>query len=113
MAFLPERNYIEETLVSGYTLTSGPDTFQSSDISRYSIISFQVIATSVTGVNRFKLEQSANGVSWVPLKDVNYELETGAGALVIEKSAFSGKYVRFNLTDTDSGTISVLLICKR
>jgi hypothetical protein len=113
MAFLPERNYIEETLVSGYTLSLGPDTFQSSDISRYSIVSFQVNTNSITGVNRFKLEQSANGTNWVPLKDVFYELETGAGSLVIEKSAFSGKYVRFNITDTDTGTISVLLICKR
>lgn len=113
MAFLPERNYIEETLLSGYTLTSGADTFQSSDISRYSIISFQVIASGINGINRFKLEQSSNGTSWVPLKDISYELETGSGALVIEKSAFSGKYVRFNITDADSGTLTVLLICKR
>lgn len=113
MAFLPERNYIEETLVNNYSLNSGPDTFQSSDISRYSIISFQVITTSINGINRFRLEQSSNGTSWVPLKDVSYELETGAGSLVIEKSAFSGKYVRFNIIDADSGTINVLLVCKR
>jgi hypothetical protein len=113
MAFLPERNYIEETLASSYNLTSGSDIFQSSDISRYSIISFQVIASSINGINRFRLEQSSNGTSWVPLKDITYELETGSGSLIIEKSAFSGKYVRFNLTDTDSGTLTVILICKR
>jgi hypothetical protein len=113
MAFLPERNYIEETLASSYNLGSGPDNFQSSDISRYTIISFQVIASGINGINRFRLEQSSNGTSWVPLKDITYELETGSGTLIIEKSAFSGKYVRFNLTDADSGTLTVLLICKR
>lgn len=113
MAYIPEKLVFEETLVSSYNLSNGPDTFISSDVSIYSIISFQVNASSVTGINRFKLEQSANGTNWVPLKDINYELETGGGSLVIEKSSFSGKYVRFNLTDTDAGTVSVLLICKR
>lgn len=113
MAFLPEKTYIEETLVSGYSLNSGPTSFQSSDISRYNTISFQINTSSITGINRFKVEQSSDGLNWVPLKDILYELETGGGSLVVEKSSFSGKYVRFNITDTTTGTISVLLICKR
>lgn len=113
MAFLPERNYIQETLALNYSLGSGTNSFTSSDISKFTIISFQINTSSITGVNRFKLEQSSDNSKWVPLKDIIYELDLGAGSLVIEKSFFSGSYVRLRLTDTSSGTITVLLTCKR
>lgn len=113
MAFLPERNHKEYTLATSYNLSNGASAFTSVDISRFTIISFQIVANSVTGVNTFQLEQSADGTNWVPLKDIIYELSSGGGSLVIEKSAFSGKYVRLDLIDTDSGTISIFLTCKR
>jgi len=113
MAFLPERNYVEQTLASSYSLSSGTSAFTSNDISRYKVISFQVVANSITGVNKFVLEQSSDGTNWVSMKDNTYELNTGGGSFIIEKSNFSGKYVRFRLTDTDSGSISIYLISKR
>jgi len=113
MAFLPERNYVKETLASNYSLGSGTSSFTSSEISRYTIISFQVIASSITGVNRFKVEQSFNGTDWNPMKDIVYELDAGGGSLVIEKSMFSGSYARLRLTEVNSGNISVFLTCKR
>lgn len=113
MAFLPERNYVEQTLVSNYPLSSGSSAFTSNDISRYKIISFQLIATSITGINKFVLEQSSDGINWVSLKDNTYEIGSGGGTLIIEKSNFSGKYVRFRFTETDSGSVTIYLISKR
>lgn len=113
MAFLPERNHKEYTLATNYDLGNGVSAFTSVDISRFTIISFQIVANGVTGTNRFQLEQSADGSNWVPLKDIIYELSSGGGSLVIEKSAFSGKYVRLDLTDADSGNIDIYLTCKR
>ena len=43
MAFLPERNFLEETLVSNYDLSNGPTGFTTSDISEFNTLSLQFI----------------------------------------------------------------------
>jgi hypothetical protein len=113
MAFLPQRNFVEETLVNSYNLSAGISAFTSTNISDYNIISFQINANGINGNTTFVLEQSLDNINWTPISEDVYFLDNGSGSLTIQKSNFSGKYIRLRLTNAGSGTISVFLLSKR
>lgn len=113
MAFLPERNYKEQTLANSYNLTNGITAFTSDSVVEFNKISFQINTTGLAGDTSFRLEQSSDNSKWTPLSEDTYILPLGSGSLVIQKNDFTGKYVRVNLIDTGSGTLSIFLVAKR
>lgn len=112
MAFLPERNYIEETLANNYDLSSGLSAFTSSDVSKYITISLQFIYSNTKGDNDFLLEQSNDATNWSNLSEF-YSLPIGNGNFIIDKNTFSGKHIRVNFNTTSSGNLTINLIAKR
>ena len=113
MAFLPQRNYVEQTLASSYNLSTGITAFTSDNIAEYNKISFQISVVGASGTNRFEIEQSSDNTTWVPVNDTTYVLDSGGGDILIQKNDFSGKYVRINLLDAGNGTLTIILIAKR
>jgi hypothetical protein len=112
MAFLPERNFLEETLVSNYDLSNGPTGFTTSDISEFNTLSLQFIYTDVTGTNLFVLEQSNDNTNWSELSET-YSLPVGGGNFIIDKGTFSGKYLKIEITTTTSGNLTIISLTKR
>lgn len=112
MAFLPEKNFLEEVVVTSYSLSGGTSAFTSSDISKYTTLSLQFNYTSIQGDNEFILEQSNDNTNWSELSE-SYILPLGSGNFVIDKGIFSGKYVRINFTITGTGNITIKLLAKR
>ena len=112
MAFLPERNFLEETLVSNYDLSNGPTGFTTSDISEFNTLSLQFIYSSVAGSNLFTLEQSNDNTNWSDLSE-EFMVPVGGGNFIIDKGVFSGKYVKVNITTTTSGNLSIVSLAKR
>ena len=78
MAFLPERNFLEETLVSNYDLSNGTSGFTTSDISEFNTLSLQFIYSSVAGSNLFTLEQSNDNTNWSDLSE-EFMVPVGGG----------------------------------
>lgn len=113
MAFLPQRNYVEQTLANNYNLGNGLTAFTSVNIAEYNKISFQINTTGLSGSNRFTIEQSSDNVNWIPINDTVYNLDSGSGTLTIQKNDFSGKYIRIDLIDAGNGTLTIILIAKR
>lgn len=111
MAFLPERLFIEEHLATGATLSTS-STFTSSDLSKYTSVSMQFIYSSVTGKNIFKIVQSNDGTNFSDLSE-EYQLPIGSGNLSIDKTSFSGKYIRIDFITTGNGTLTIKLLGKR
>jgi hypothetical protein len=112
MAFLPQRTYLEENLAKNYDLSNGVSAFTSSDISEFLTFSLQFNYSSIDGSNLFILEQSNDNLNWSNLSE-EYEIPVGSGNFIIDKSSFTGKYVRVNLNSTNIGIITIVLICKR
>jgi len=112
MAFLPQRTYLEETLVKNYDLSNGITAFTSSDISQYITTSLQVVYTSIQGSTVFVLEQSNDNLNWSEISE-EYEFPVGGGNFMIDKGTFSGKYLRVNLKITGNGIVSIYLLAKR
>lgn len=112
MAFLPEKNFLEETLVSGYSLSNGVTAFTTSDVSKYMTTSLQFIYSSVNDTNEFCLEQSNDSINWSLLSD-EYIVPIGSGNFIIDKGTFSGKHLRVNFKITGTGTITIKLLAKR
>lgn len=112
MAFLPEKNFLEETLTSGYSLSNGVTAFTSSDISRYLTTSIQFIYSTTNGENEFCLEQSNDSTNWSLLSD-EYIIPIGSGNFIIDKGTFSGKHLRVNFKKVGTGTITIKLLSKR
>ena len=92
MAFLPEKTYLEETLVNNYNLSAGPASFVSSDISKYITFSIHFICTNILGFNNFILEQSNDNLNWAFLSD-DIEIIEGNSNFIIDKNNFTGKYL--------------------
>lgn len=112
MAFLPEKTYFEELIANSYDLSNGPVNFQSSDISMFLNFSLHFDCSLIDGTNIFCIEQSNTGSAWSLLSD-NYELSQGSSNFIIDKSIFTGKYIRICLTTADSGILTIMLIAKR
>ena len=112
MAFLPEKNFLEQTLISGYSLSNGVTAFTSSDISKYMTISLQFQYSSVNGDTEFCLEQSNDNTNWSLLSD-EYIIPIGSGNFVIDKGTFSGKYLRVNFKLVGTGNLTIKLLAKR
>ena len=112
MAFLPEKTYIEEIIANSYNLTSGPTNFQSSDLSRFMSFSLHFGCNDILGDTAFCIEQSNDGTNWATLSD-NYELDEGDTNFIIDKSYFTGKYLRVCIISASSGTLTIKLISKR
>lgn len=112
MAFLPQRTFLEETIVSNYNLSNGVTSFTSSDISKYLTFSLQFTYTNIAGDNEFILEQSNDSINWGNLSDV-HKLPLGSGNFIIDKNTFSGKYIRINILNTNLGTLTINLLAKR
>lgn len=113
MAFLPEDNFFEEELATAYDLTTGLTTFTSSDISAYSVISIQFIYANIDGSNLFVIEQSTEGNNFWSNVSPQYEIPVGNGNFIIDKSVFTGKYIRVDLQSTSSGELTIKLLAKR
>lgn len=113
MAFLPQRNFVEDILANNYNLNNGTTAFTSTNIAEYNTFSIQVNTTGLSGSNRFVLEQSNDGSNWIPINEDIYVLDLGSGSLSIQKTNFSGKYLRVRLLDAGNGTITIILISKR
>jgi len=112
MAFLPEKNFLEETLTNNYNLSNGVSAFTSSDVSNYITLSLQFNYSSIQGQNDFILEQSNDAVNWSELSE-EYTLPIGSGNFIIEKTNFSGKHLRVNFTVVSQGTLTIKLLSKR
>ncbi len=112
MAFLPERNFLEENLVTNYDMSSVPTGFTCSDISKFNTFSLQFIYSSVAGSNIFILEQSNDSNNWSDLSE-EYELPIGGGNFIIDKNIFTGKYIKVDLTTTTNGDLTIILLAKR
>lgn len=113
MAFLPERNFFEETLVTGYNLSSGVADWTSSDVSRYISFSIQVEHTSILGTTVLLVEQSVDGTTWDTLTNSTVTIPNGTGSFTLERSVFTGKNIRVRLTFADQGTLTIKTIYKR
>lgn len=112
MAFLPERTFLEETLVSNYNLSNGVTSFTTSDVSKYITISLQFTYSSIMDDNEFKLEQSNDSINWSDLSE-SYLIPLGSGNFIIDKNTFSGKHIRVNFNKTTMGSITIKLLAKR
>lgn len=112
MAFLPEKNYLEETIFSNYDLSLGTTAFTTSDLSRFKTFSIQFIYSGTNSNNLFKLEQSNDNTNWSDLSE-EYEIPVGTGNWVIDKINFSGKYIRTNISIVSSGYLTAKLLAKR
>ena len=112
MAFLPEKTYIEEVIANAYDLSDGPSNFQSADLSRFLNFSLHFDCSLIDGTNTFCIEQSNTGSAWSILSE-NYELSPGSSNFIIDKSIFTGKYIRVCLTTADAGILTIMLIAKR
>lgn len=112
MAFLPEKTYLEETLISNYDFSNSVTSFTSSDVSKYITLSLQFTYTSINGNNEFCLEQSNDSINWGELSE-SYVLPIGSGNFIIDKGTFSGKHIRVNFKITNSGNLTIKLIAKR
>lgn len=112
MAFLPERTYIDETLVNNYNLSNGTTGFTSSDISKYITISLQFNYSNINGNNEFVIEQSNDSNNWGELGE-SYLLPIGSGSFIIDKNTFSGKHIRISFKVVNSGSITIKLLAKR
>jgi hypothetical protein len=113
MAFLPERNYLEETLVTGYNLSLGPNEWDSSDVSMYNNFSVQIVFTAAGGVNTLNLQQSIDGFNWDDIENSTVNLPIGTGSTTLDRSVFTGKYLRVNLTAGTSGSLTLKTLHKR
>jgi len=112
MAFLPERNFLEETLVTNYDLSNGISAFTSSDFSQFKTVSLQFNYTNSNQNNDFTLEQSNDLINWSDLSE-QFTLPVGSGSFVVDKNVFSGKYIRVNFKSVGSGNITIILLGKR
>jgi hypothetical protein len=112
MAFLPEKNFLEETIISGYSLSNGVTAFTSSDVSRYTTISLQFVYNNINGNTEFCLEQSNDNINWGLLSE-NYSIPIGSGNFTIDKGMFTGKHVRVNLKTSGVGNLTIKLLAKR
>lgn len=112
MAFLPEKNFLEETIANNYDLSNGVTNFTSSDLSKYTTVSLQFNYTNIVGDNTFILEQSNDNSNWGELSE-SYNLPTESGTFIIDKTLFSGKYLRANFSITSSGFITINLLAKK
>lgn len=112
MAFLPQRTFLEETIVSNYNLSNGVTSFTSSDISKYLTFSLQFTYTNVLGDNEFILEQSNDSLNWSDLSEF-YTIPLGSGNFIIDKNTFSGKYLRINFNTSSIGILTINLLAKR
>lgn len=111
MAFLPEKNYLEEHLANNSSLATTIE-FTSSDISNFLTLSLQFTYTSVKGTNVFRLLQSLDGINFSYLTD-EFELPLGNGNFLIDKFQFTGKYLKVEFITTESGNITIKLLAKR
>lgn len=112
MAFLPEKTYFEETLVSGYSLSNGATAFTSSDVSKYITLSIQFIYSNSNGDNEMVIEQSNDSINWSELSE-SYRLPVGSGNFIIDKNTFSGKHIRISFKTVGSGSITIKILSKR
>jgi len=112
MAFLPEKNFLEETIANSYDLSNGITAFTSSELSKYMTISIQFNYTNIQGENEFIIEQSNDGTNWTELSE-NYSLPIGTGNFIIDKGVYSAKYIRVNFKITNNGIIIIKLLAKR
>jgi hypothetical protein len=113
MAFIPERNYLEETLVTGYNLNLGPNEWDSSDVSMYNNFSVQIIYTAAGGSNVLSLQQSNDGANWDDIENSTVDIPVGSGSTTLDRSVFTGKYLRVNLTAGTSGSLTLKTLHKR
>lgn len=113
MTFLPERNFIEETLVSGYDLILGPTDWDSAEVSRYTNFSVQIIYSGASGDNNLMLKQSNDGVNFDDIENSTVVLPTGSGSTTLDRTVFTGKYLRVSLTVSTSGSLTIKTLFKR
>jgi hypothetical protein len=112
MAFLPEKTYLDEILITNYDLSNGITSFTTSDVSKYITVSIQFIYSGVNGDNQFKLEQSNDSINWSDLSEI-YSLPLGTGNFVIDKTTFSGKHIKVSLILINTGFLTIKLLAKR
>jgi hypothetical protein len=112
MAFLPERNFFEETIISSYDFSSGVTDFISSDLSNFITISIQFVYFNIAGENTFRLLQGNDGVNWSYLSE-EFDMPLGSGNFSIDKFYFSSKFIKIEFITVDSGTLSIKLLAKR
>ena len=113
MAYIPPLQSLSETLASSYDLSSSPANFTSTDLSQYSKISIQIIGNSLSKFVTFKLFQSNDNVNFDELDDADVILQPGNNSVTLEKSVFSGKYLRLRLISSSSGTATIELLAKK
>lgn len=112
MAYIPELTALEEALASSYDLSNGDTTFTSSDIGDYTKVNLQFSYSGIQGENVFVIEQSVDNTNWVEISET-YDLVNGSGTFIIDKSEFTAKYMRVNLSTATAGTLTITLLAKR
>lgn len=112
MAYIPELTSFEETLINAYDLSNGPANFTSSNISQYRTFSLQFVGTNLEDSDFF-IEQSNNGTDWDEIPNGFIMLQPNQSAFTVERTNFTGKYLRIRFTDTTTGILSAYLIAKK
>ncbi len=110
MAFIGAQ-YFEETLVTNYDLSNGISAFTSSNLIQFRDASIQISHVNVNDQPLICVDHSHDNTNW----DCIYEelLPVGTDSLTIERTNFTGKFLRFRIKDTNGeGTVSVNLIAK-
>lgn len=110
MAFIGAQ-YFEETLVTNYDLSNGVSGWTSSNLIQFRDASIQISHVSVDNQPFICIEHSHDNSSW----DCIYEelLPFGTDSLTIERTNFTGKFLRFKIKDTNGqGIVSAKLIAK-
>lgn len=103
--------YFEETLVTNYDLSNGVSGFTSSNLIQFSNVSIQISHVNVSDQPLICVDQSHDNINW----DCIYEelLPVGTDSLTVERTNFTGKYLRFEVKDNNGqGTVSAKLIAK-
>ena len=112
MAYIPELLATEEVLASAYDLSTGKSAFVSTDLSDYNKINLQFSYANVNGENVFVVEQSNDNINWIAISE-EYDFINGSGTFAIDKSQFTSKYVRVDLTKATAGALTINLLAKR
>jgi hypothetical protein len=112
MAYIPEKLSNTETLLNNYDLSTGVTSSISSDISDYNKISVHFTYTAVDGSNIFRLQQSNDNINWSNLSE-EYQIPISSGNFMIDKSQFTSKYVKIDISSVGSGNLSATLVVKR
>ena len=117
MSFLPSRTVFEEKLVDNHYISGATEYYVSGNIFDMSVLSIQIVTTEFNpdSIVEVGLEQSNDGINFDEIDNSTITLIIN-GSTTIERSNFSGKFLRVklhNMSINEFGVMNVFLIAKR